>query len=126
MHPPVQYDTGLPAGDYSFYMLGWAGLPTIDVHNIMVATMATPKGDMGVWNPKGFSDARVDELIPLIGGEYDHDKRQAMISEAIRIHRDKVGKIMLHQQFLTWGMSDKVNAIVPADEYTRFWYYTMN
>ena len=36
------------------------------------------------------------------------DKRQAMISEAIRIHRDKV------------------NAIVPADEYTRFWYYTMN
>ena len=21
---------------------------------------------------------------------------------------------MLHQQFLTWGMSDKVNAIVPA------------
>ena len=44
----------------------------------------------------------------------------------MQIHRDKVGKIMLHQQFLTWGMSDKVNAIVPADEYTRFWYYTMN
>ena len=32
---------------------------------------------------------------------------------------------MLHQQFLTWGMTDKVNAIVPADEYTRFRYYTM-
>jgi peptide/nickel transport system substrate-binding protein len=123
---PVQMDTDLPAGKYVFYMLGWAGLPTIDVHNIMTATMATPKGDLGAWNPNGFSDARVDELIPLIGAEYDKDKRQAMISEAIKIHRDKVGKIMLHQQFLSWGMSDKVNAIVPADEYTRFWYYTMN
>lgn len=32
---------------------------------------------------------------------------------------------MLHQQFLTWGMTDKVDAIVPADEYTGFRYYTM-
>lgn len=126
MHTPVQADTELPAGKYVFYMLGWAGLPTIDVYNIMTATMATPKGDLGAWNPNGFSDARVDELIPLIGAEYDPEKRQAMISEVIKIHRDRVGKIMLHQQFLTWGMSDKVNAIVPADEYTRFWYYTMN
>lgn len=123
---PVQMDTDLPAGKYAFYMLGWAGLPTIDVHNIMTATFHTPSGDLGAWNPKGFSDARVDELIPQIGAEYDQAKRQALISEAIKIHRDKVGKIMLHQQFLTWGMSDKVNAIVPADEYTRFWYYTMN
>jgi peptide/nickel transport system substrate-binding protein len=124
LRTPVQVDTDLPAGKYAFYMLGWAGLPTIDVHNIMAATMHTPSGDLGAWNPKGFSDPRVDELIPLIGAEYDRAKRQAMISEAIRIHRDKVGKIMLHQQFLTWGMTEKVNAVVPADEYTRFWYYT--
>ena len=76
-------DTELPAGKYVFYMLGWAGLPTIDVYNIMTATMATPKGDMGAWNPNGFSDARVDELIPLIGAEYDPEKRQAMISEVM-------------------------------------------
>jgi len=92
----------------------------------MTSTFHTPTGDLGAWNPKGYSNARVDELIPLIGQEYDHDKRQAMISEAVKLHRDEVGKIMLHQQFLTWGMSDKVNALVPADEYTRFWYYTMN
>ena len=126
MHTSVQMDTDLPAGKYSFYMLGWAGLPTIDVHNIMTATMHTPSGDLGAWNPKGFSNPRVDELISLIGAEYDQQKRQAMISEAIKIHRDEVGKIMLHQQFLTWGMTDKINAIVPGDEYTRFWYYTMN
>jgi peptide/nickel transport system substrate-binding protein len=126
MHTPVQYDTELPAGKYSFYMLGWAGLPTIDAYNIMSATFHTPTGDLGAWNPKGYSNKRVDELIPLIGTEYDTAKRQAMISEAVKLHRDEVGKIMLHQQFLTWGMSDKVNAIVPADEYTRFWYYTMN
>jgi peptide/nickel transport system substrate-binding protein len=126
LHPPVVYDTELPAGKYAFYMLGWAGLPTIDPHNIMTATFATPSGDLGAWNPNGFSDPRVDELIPLIGSELDSAKRQAMISEVVQIHRDKVGKIMLHQQFLTWGMREGVEAIVPADEYTRFWYYTVN
>ncbi|WP_296737540.1 ABC transporter substrate-binding protein [Mesorhizobium sp.] len=126
LHTPVQMDTDLPAGKYSFYMLGWAGLPTIDAYNILSATIHTPTGDLGAWNPKGYSNARVDELIPQIGTEYDPAKRKAMISEVMKIHRDEVGKIMLHQQFLTWGMSDKVHAIVPADEYTRFWYYTMD
>lgn len=126
MRTPVQFDTDLPGGKYSFYMLGWAGLPTIDAYNIMSATFHSPTGDLGAWNPKGYSNARVDELIPLIGQEYDQAKRQELISEVVKLHRDEVGKIMLHQQFLTWGMSDKVNALVPADEYTRFWYYTMN
>lgn len=126
MHPPVQYDTELPAGQYSFYMLGWAGLPTIDPYNVFNATVHTPSGELGAWNPKGYSNARVDELIIQIGEEYDPAKRQEMISEVLKTQRDEVGKIMLHQQFLTWGMTDKVTAIVPGDEYTRFWYYTMN
>jgi len=126
MHTPVQYDTELPAGQYSFYMLGWAGLPTIDPYNVFNATVHTPSGELGAWNPKGYSNARVDELIIKIGEEYDPAKRQEMISEVLKTQRDEVGKIMLHQQFLTWGMTDKVDAIVPGDEYTRFWYYTMN
>lgn len=126
MHPPVQYDTELPAGQYAFYMLGWAGLPTIDPYNVFSATVHSPSGELGAWNPRGYSNARVDELILAIGQEYDPAKRQEMISEVLKTQRDEVGKIMLHQQFLTWGMSDKVTAIVPGDEYTRFWYYTMN
>ncbi len=126
MHPPVQFDTELPAGEYSFYMLGWAGLPTIDPYNVFSATVHTPSGELGAWNPKGYSNAKVDELIIQIGLESDPVKRQAMISEVLKTQRDEVGKIMLHQQFLTWGMTDKVNAIVPGDEYTRFWDYTMN
>ena len=126
MHPPVQYDTGLPAGEFSFYMLGWAGLPTIDPYNVFSATVHSPSGELGAWNPKGYSNARVDELILRIGEEYDPALRQEMISEVLRTQRDEVGKIMLHQQFLTWGMTEQVNAIVPGDEYTRFWYYTMN
>ncbi|MCA3446519.1 MAG: ABC transporter substrate-binding protein [Rhodobacter sp.] len=126
MVTPVQYDAGLPAGDFDFYMLGWAGLPTIDPYNIFSATVHSPTGDLGAWNPNGYSNPRVDELIILIGEETDLVKRQEMISEVVKTQRDEVGKIMLHQQFLTWGMTDKVNAIVPGDEYTRFWYYTMN
>lgn len=126
MVTPVQYDAGLPAGEFDFYMLGWAGLPTIDPYNIFSATVHSPTGDLGAWNPNGYSNPRVDELIILIGEETDAAKRQEMISEVVKTQRDEVGKIMLHQQFLTWGMTDKVNAIVPGDEYTRFWYYTMN
>ncbi len=125
MVPPVQYDTGLPGGEYAFYMLGWAGLPTIDPYNIFSATVHSPSGELGAWNPKGYSNPTVDALIIKIGEETDPAKRQTMISEVVNTQRDEVGKIMIHQQFLTWGMTDKVNAIVPGDEYTRFWYYTM-
>ena len=38
----------------------------------------------------------------------DPQKRNAMIKEAFEIHRDDVGHIPLHQQFLAWGVADTV------------------
>ena len=74
----------------------------------------------------GFGEDAPPKSHNRVGAEHDPAKRQPLISEAIRIHRDKVAKIMLHQQFLSWGMREGVNAVVPADEYTRFWYYTID
>jgi peptide/nickel transport system substrate-binding protein len=124
LHTPAQYWSGIPDGKYHFYFSGWAGIPTLDAVNIFSANLATTKGDIGAWNPRGFSDPRVDELILAAWAEYDQGKRQEMLSEIWRIARDQVAKIPLHQQFLVWAMSDKVNAVVPGDEYTRFMYFT--
>lgn len=126
LHPPVQYWAGVPGGAYSFYLTGWAGIPTLDPINTFSANLATTSGDLGAWNIRGFSNPRVDELIPQIWAEYDSTKRQAMISEILEISKEQVAKIPLHQQFLSWGMRDSVDGIVPGDEYTRFMYFTVN
>ncbi len=98
----------------SFYMLGWTA-GTYDVHNALASLMATPKGPVGTFNLGGYSNARFDELTNLIQIETDKAKRQAMISEAMKIHRDEVGHIPLHQQALAWGIKDNVDLVQLAD-----------
>ena len=98
----------------SFYMLGWTP-GTYDVHNALASLMVTPKGPLGTFNLGGYSNPRFDELTSLIQVETDKVKRQAMISEAMKIHRDEVGHIALHQQSLAWGITDNVDLVQLAD-----------
>ncbi len=99
----------------SFYMLGWTP-GTYDVHNALISLMATPKGPEGTFNLGGYSNARFDDLTHKIQVETDKAKRQAMISEAMKIHRDEVGHIPLHQQALAWGIKDNVDLVQLADD----------
>jgi len=45
----------------------------------------------------------------MIESETDQAKRTAMIKEVFKLHQDEVGHIPLHQQPLSWGVSDRVN-----------------
>ncbi len=57
----------------------------------------------------------MDKLLNDMTAEIDPVKRQALISKMMQIHKDEVGHIPLHQQALSWGISDKVDMTQSAD-----------
>jgi peptide/nickel transport system substrate-binding protein len=106
--------------DTSFYLLGWQP-STYDAHNPLNALMrcVDDKGS-GQFNLGAYCNPKVDELILKIQSETDKAKRQALISEAFKLHMDDVGHIPLHQQFLAWGVSKKVDLVQLADNFMPF------
>jgi len=94
--------------DTSFFLLGWTP-STFDSHNPISSLIACRADGKGSFNLGGYCNKRVTELTDLIQVETDPGKRQALIDEAFKIHADEVGHIPLHQQPLSWGVSDKVD-----------------
>ena len=102
--------------DTSFFLLGWTP-STFDAHNPIASLTACRGGEdkLGQFNLGGYCNPRINELAKMIQSETDQDKRQAMIDEAHTIHRDEVGHIPLHQQPLSWGVSDNVEVVQRPD-----------
>jgi peptide/nickel transport system substrate-binding protein len=111
--------------DTSFYLLGWTP-GTYDSHNPLASLMATPndKGQ-GQFNLGSYSNAKIDDLTAKIQSETDQAKRQAMISEAFKIHTDEVGHIPLHQQALAWAMKKNVTLTQLPDNFMPFKYISV-
>lgn len=104
----------------SFYMLGWTP-STYDSHNALNALMASPNASgRGQFNLGSFSNAQLDDLTAKIASETDRAKRNALITEAFRIHADEVGHLPLHQQALAWGMRRNVELVQQADNMNMF------
>ena len=95
-----------------FYMLGW-GVPTLDSHYVFHYLY-----DSGAsWNKVNFSNARVDELIKVMEGEVDLNKRNAAIAEAWKIVKDDISYLPLHHQVISWASKRSVSVpIRPNNE----------
>ncbi|GAB4169795.1 MAG: ABC transporter substrate-binding protein [Thalassobaculales bacterium] len=91
----------------SFYMLGWTP-GSYDAHNVLIEILTD---NPGTWNSGRYNNPRVKELAGLIAVETNMDKRNAMISEAMKIHKEEFGHIPLHQQALAWAVRDTVDYI---------------
>lgn len=113
------------AGGSDIYMVGWATLPMLDSYSVLSALLHTPGDRMGAWNPGGYSNAEIDVLTSKVATELDPDMRTAMMSEALKIARDDVAMIPLHQQPLAWAVRDGVNIPITADNKPRLWYATV-
>nr|VFJ63694.1 MAG: peptide/nickel transport system substrate-binding protein [Candidatus Kentron sp. FW] len=102
--------------DTSFYLLGWSP-STLDAYQVIEPLMACrDKGDgYGLYNYGGYCNARIHELTPMIRSEFDPEKRQHMIGEVFRIHKEEIGHIPLHQQPLSWGVSDRIRLLQRPD-----------
>ncbi len=125
--PVRSYWPELRAGNFDMYLLGWSP-GTFDAEH-PVRFLVTTKNDekkLGSWNFGGYSNARVDELLPLIQKEIDADTRQAMLDETALIIRDDVVYVPLHIQPLLWGSKSNVDLTQRADNFLMLRWITVN
>ncbi len=106
-----------PGYKTSFFMLGWTPA-TYDAHNMLLNIIATRVGGgRGDYNSGGYSNPPLDQLIDKIQIETDAPKRLAMLHDALKIVKEDVATIPLHQQVLVWAAKDTVDLVQPADNY---------
>lgn len=113
-------------GETDMYLLGWANLPQMDGFSTLRALLATRDGNSGGNNPNGLSDARIDELDQAAATELDEPKRQAMLTEALKITHDKAYYMPLHQQPVAMALRTGVDVPQFPDEYIRLWFAQIN
>jgi peptide/nickel transport system substrate-binding protein len=108
-----------PGYNTSFYLLGWTP-STYDAHNMMFNIISSRGGQgssQGLFNVGGYSNPRVDELTKQVQVETDAKKRQGMITEAMKIHKEEFGHIPLHQQTVVWAARKNVELVQLADNF---------
>lgn len=125
---PVQnYWPELRADNYDMYLLGWSP-GTFDAEHPIRFLAATPNDEkkLGSWNFGGYSNARVDELLPMIQSEIDDTKRQAMLDETAQILQDEAAYVPLYVQPLVWGTQANIDMIQRPDNFFMLRWVTVN
>ncbi len=116
---PPEYNTSLALLGYSPF--------TYDAHIFLTSIVATrdPANGLGSFNIGGYSNPEVDKLIAESGKETDQEKRTAMIEQAMKIIKEDVGFIPIHQLKQLWGVKDSITVVQPADLGYPLRYFTV-
>lgn len=125
---PVQnYWPELRADNYDMYLLGWSP-GTFDAEHPIRFLASTPNEEkkLGSWNFGGFSNARIDELLPMIQSEIDDNKRQAMLDESTKILQDETAYVPLYVQPLVWGTQANIDLVQRPDNFFILRWVTVN
>ena len=125
---PVQnYWPELRAGNFDMYLLGWSP-GTFDAEHPVRFLASTPNEEkkLGSWNFGGYSNARVDELLPMIQSEIDEPTRQAMLDEVTAILQDEVAYVPLYVQPLVWGARSNIELTQRPDNFFLLRWVTVN
>ncbi|MEM9605653.1 MAG: ABC transporter substrate-binding protein [Pseudomonadota bacterium] len=125
---PVQnYWPELRADNFDMYLLGWSPGTFDHEHPVrFLVTTPNPEKKLGSWNFGGFSNARVDELLPMIQSEIDDGKRQAMIDEITATYQTEHAYVPLYVQPLVWGVRDGVALTQRPDNFFILRWVTAN
>ncbi len=125
--PVRNYWNELRADNYDMYLLGWSP-GTFDAEHPIRFLVATPNAEarLGSWNYGGYSNERVDELLPRIQSELDADARQAMLDEVAGIIRDDVVYVPLYTQPLIWATRDNIDLVQRPDNFFMARWVTVN
>ena len=116
--PVANYWPTLRAEDHDMYLLGWSP-GTFDGEHPIRFLVATPNEEtkLGSWNFGGYSNARVDELLPMIQAELDDGKRQALLDEANQVMKDEQAYVPLYIQPLIWGVKEGMEVVQRPDNF---------
>lgn len=114
--PWASFVKDLVALDIDFMLLAAApnGQTTFD---LLQGTWMTREGPNGSFNWSLWSNPDFDAAVDAAKDEFDPQKRQDLLREALTILREDVGSVILYQQFVTWGARDTVETIVRPDNY---------
>ena len=108
---PVQnYWPELRADNFDMYLLGWSPGGAFDHEHPVRFLASTPNEEkrLGSWNFGGYSNGRIDALLPMIQSEIDEDDRQAMLDEVTALYQAEHAYVPLYVQPLVWGARDGI------------------
>jgi len=116
--PVANYWPELRADNFDMYLLGWSS-GTFDHEHPIRFLVATPNEEkrLGSWNFGDFSNARIDELLPMIQSELDEGARNAMLAEVTQIYQEQVAYVPLYVEPLVWGVRDSVEVVQRTDNF---------
>ncbi len=125
---PVQnYWPELREDNFDMYLLGWSP-GTFDAEHPIRFLAATPNEELklGSWNFGGYSNARVDELLPLIQSTIDEGERQAMLDEVANILYEEAAYVPMYVQPLVWGAGSNIDLTQRPDNFFILRWVTVN
>ncbi len=125
--PVSNYWGELRAGNFDMYMLGWSPGSFDAEHPIrFLVTTPDPEKKLGSWNFGGFSNDKIDALLPQIQSEIDDTKRQALLDDSVKILQDEAGYVPMYVQALLWGARENVDLVQRADNFFILRWVTVN
>lgn len=116
--PVRTYWPELREDNFDMYLLGWSP-GTFDHEHPIRFLASTPNAEkkLGSWNFGDYSNARIDELLPMIQSEIDDTKRQAMLDEATAIYQSEHAYVPLYIQPLVWGTQSNIELTQRPDNF---------
>ncbi|MBR9765122.1 MAG: ABC transporter substrate-binding protein [Rhodobacteraceae bacterium] len=110
-------------GKTDVYTLGWATLPMLDAYSPLLQIFHSKVGNSGVFNWGGWSYPELDALIDAAGSELDTETRLDLENQALRMVKDEIIMIPLHQQPMAWAVTGEVTEMpLFPDNKPRLWY----
>ena len=113
-------------GQTDVYTLGWATLPMLDAYSPLIQILHTKEGNSGVFNWGDWSYPELDALVQQAGQELDTAKRLELETQALKIAKDEIILLPLHQQPMAWAIGTDVKEMPQfPDNKPRLWYAKM-
>ncbi len=123
--PVSNYWPELRADNFDMYLLGWSP-GTLDAEHPIRFLVHTNGERLGTWNFGGYSNPRVDAVLPEIQSEIDATARQVLLDEVAAIIQDDMVYVPLYVQPLLWGVRDGVTLTQRPDNFLILRWVTLN
>lgn len=111
------------SGKTDVYAIAWATEPMLDAYSILLQILHTKTGTAGVFNWGGWSYPELDALVEKAGVELDREKRLELETQGLKLVKDEVILMPLHQQPMAWAVTGDFEDMPQfADNKARLWY----